>query len=71
VQDSNTTDMIFDIATCIATFTSGVTLEPGDIIATGTPSGVGMGMTPQKWLKAGDVMECDIEGIGVLRNTVA
>ncbi len=71
MQDSNTADMIFDIATCIATFSSGVTLEPGDIIATGTPSGVGMGMTPQKWLKAGDVMECEIERIGVLRNTVA
>jgi 2-keto-4-pentenoate hydratase/2-oxohepta-3-ene-1,7-dioic acid hydratase in catechol pathway len=71
VQDSHTGDMIFDIPTCIATFTTGVTLEPGDIITTGTPSGVGMGMTPQKWLKAGDVMECEIEGIGVLRNPVA
>jgi len=70
VQDSSTGDMIFDIATCIATFTTGITLEPGDIITTGTPSGVGMGMTPQQWLKAGDVMECEIEGIGVLRNTV-
>ncbi len=70
VQDSSTGDMIFDIASCIATFTTGITLEPGDIITTGTPSGVGMGMTPQQWLKAGDVMECEIEGIGVLRNTV-
>lgn len=70
MQDSHTGDMIFDIATCIATFTSGVTLEPGDIIATGTPSGVGMGMTPQRWLKPGDVMEAEIDGIGVLRNTV-
>jgi 2-keto-4-pentenoate hydratase/2-oxohepta-3-ene-1,7-dioic acid hydratase in catechol pathway len=70
VQDSNTGDMIFDIPTCIATFTRGVTLEPGDIITTGTPSGVGMGMTPQRWLKPGDVMECEIDGIGVLRNTV-
>lgn len=71
VQDSSTGDMIFDIASCLATFTSGVTLEPGDIIATGTPSGVGMGMSPQRWLKSGDVMECEIEGIGVLRNVVA
>ncbi len=71
VQDSHTGDLIFDIPTCIATFTNGVTLEPGDIITTGTPSGVGMGMTPQRWLKAGDVMECEIEGIGVLRNPVA
>ena len=70
MQDSSTGDMIFDIATCIATFTTGVTLEPGDIITTGTPSGVGMGMTPQQWLKAGDVMECEIDGIGVLRNVV-
>jgi 2-keto-4-pentenoate hydratase/2-oxohepta-3-ene-1,7-dioic acid hydratase in catechol pathway len=70
VQDSNTGDMIFDIPTCIATFSRGITLEPGDIFSTGTPSGVGMGMTPQKWLQAGDVMECEIEGIGVLRNTV-
>lgn len=70
VQNSTTRDMIFDIPTCIATFSRGITLEPGDIIATGTPAGVGMGMTPQRWLKAGDVMEAEIDGIGVLRNTV-
>jgi 2-keto-4-pentenoate hydratase/2-oxohepta-3-ene-1,7-dioic acid hydratase in catechol pathway len=70
VQESNTGDMIFDIPTCIATLTSGVTLEPGDIIATGTPSGVGMGMVPQRWLQSGDVMEAEIDGIGVLRNAV-
>ncbi len=70
VQNSTTHDMIFDIPTCIATFSRGITLEPGDIIATGTPAGVGMGMIPQRWLKAGDVMEAEIDGIGVLRNTV-
>ncbi len=70
VQNSVTRDMIFDIPTCIATFSHGVTLEPGDIIATGTPAGVGMGMTPQRWLQAGDVMEAEIDGIGVLRNEV-
>jgi 2-keto-4-pentenoate hydratase/2-oxohepta-3-ene-1,7-dioic acid hydratase in catechol pathway len=70
VQDSNTGDMIFDIPTSIATLTRGVTLEPGDIIATGTPSGVGMGMVPQRWLQTGDVMEAEIDGIGVLRNVV-
>ncbi|MGB9738492.1 fumarylacetoacetate hydrolase family protein [Chloroflexus sp.] len=70
VQNSVTRDMIFDIPTCIATFSHGITLEPGDIIATGTPAGVGMGMTPQRWLKAGDVMEAEIDGIGVLRNVV-
>ncbi|GIV87193.1 MAG: gentisate 1,2-dioxygenase [Chloroflexus sp.] len=71
VQNSVTRDMIFDIPTCIATFSRGVTLEPGDIIATGTPSGVGMGMTPQRWLKVGDVMEAEIDGIGVLKNVVS
>ena len=71
MQDSNTGDMIFNIPTCIATFSRGITLEPGDIFATGTPSGVGMGMTPQLWLKPGDVIEAEVEGIGVLRNTVA
>ncbi len=70
MQDSNTADMIFDIATCIATLSSGMTLEAGDIIATGTPSGVGMGMQPQRWLAPGDVMECEIEQIGILRNSV-
>lgn len=70
MQDSNTADMIFDIPTCIATLTRGMTLEPGDIIATGTPSGVGMGMTPQRWLRAGDVLEVEIDGIGVLHNPV-
>lgn len=70
VQNSVTRDMIFDIPTCIATFSRGITLEPGDIIATGTPAGVGMGMIPQRWLQAGDVMEAEIDGIGVLRNEV-
>lgn len=70
MQDANTADMIFDIPTCIATFSTGITLEPGDIFATGTPSGVGMGMNPPRWLQAGDVMECEIERIGVLRNEV-
>lgn len=70
MQDSNTGDMIFDIPACIATFSRGITLEPGDVFATGTPSGVAMGMTTPRWLQAGDVMECEIERIGVLRNEV-
>ncbi|NNJ12836.1 fumarylacetoacetate hydrolase family protein [Chloroflexales bacterium ZM16-3] len=70
MQESRTGDMIFDIPTIIATLTKGMTLEPGDIIATGTPSGVGMGMTPQLWLKSGDVMEAEVDGVGVLRNPV-
>jgi 2-keto-4-pentenoate hydratase/2-oxohepta-3-ene-1,7-dioic acid hydratase in catechol pathway len=70
-QDANTRDMVFDVATIIATLSRGMTLEPGDVIATGTPSGVGFARTPPEFLKAGDVVECEIEGIGVLRNTVA
>jgi 2-keto-4-pentenoate hydratase/2-oxohepta-3-ene-1,7-dioic acid hydratase in catechol pathway len=70
MQDSHTGDMIFNIPTSIAVLTRGMTLEPGDIIATGTPSGVAMGMTPPRWLQPGDVMEAEIDGIGVLRNRV-
>ncbi|MFC4769400.1 fumarylacetoacetate hydrolase family protein [Effusibacillus consociatus] len=69
-QSSNTSLMIFDIPTLIATITEGTTLEPGDIIATGTPAGVGMGFEPPRLLQAGDVVEVEIEGIGVLRNQV-
>jgi 2-keto-4-pentenoate hydratase/2-oxohepta-3-ene-1,7-dioic acid hydratase in catechol pathway len=63
--------MIFDIPTLIASLSRGMTLEPGDIVATGTPSGVGFAMTPPMFLRHGDVVECEIEGIGVLRNTIA
>jgi 2-keto-4-pentenoate hydratase/2-oxohepta-3-ene-1,7-dioic acid hydratase in catechol pathway len=69
-QDSTVADLIFDIPTIIEVLSSGQTLEPGDIIATGTPSGVGMGRTPQEWLKVGDVVEAEIDQIGVLRNTI-
>ena len=58
------------IADIIAELSSGMTLLPGTIIATGTPSGVGMGFDPPKFLKSGDVVECEIEKIGTLRNTV-
>ncbi|MGC2396067.1 MAG: fumarylacetoacetate hydrolase family protein, partial [Rhodomicrobium sp.] len=54
----------------IAELSRGLTLEPGDVIATGTPSGVGMGRTPPEWLKPGDVMESEITGIGTMRNTI-
>lgn len=70
MQDSNTNDLIFKIPEIIATYSSGTTLEPGDIFITGTPSGVGMGMTPQTWLKPGDVVEAEIDSIGTLRNTI-
>ena len=69
-QDGNTRSMIFDIPTLIASLSAGLTLEPGDIIATGTPSGVGYAMEPPQFLKDGDVVVCDVEHIGKLENTV-
>jgi 2-keto-4-pentenoate hydratase/2-oxohepta-3-ene-1,7-dioic acid hydratase in catechol pathway len=69
-QDSNTSDMLYNIGRIVEILSAGLTLEPGDVIITGTPSGVGMGMSPPKWLKDKDVVECEIEGIGVLRNRV-
>lgn len=69
-QRSNTRNMIFDIAFAIEVLSLGATLEAGDLLATGTPEGVAMGMEPQAWLKPGDVVECEIEKIGVLRNPV-
>lgn len=70
MQESTTADLIFDIPNIIASLSRGTSIEPGDIIATGTPSGVAMGMTPQRWLKPGDKVEAEVEGIGVLRNVV-
>ncbi|MCL1913756.1 MAG: fumarylacetoacetate hydrolase family protein [Eubacteriaceae bacterium] len=69
-QDSNTRDLIFDIAHVISDLSQGIALDPGDIIATGTPSGVGMGFTPPKFLNVGDIVECEIEGIGILANPI-
>lgn len=69
-QDSSTGDLLFDCAAIVASLSRGLTLEPGDIIATGTPSGVAMGMKPQAWLKNGDIVEAEVEGIGVLTNVV-
>ncbi len=69
-QDSSTANLITGIADIITMLTEGMTLKVGTIIATGTPAGVGMGMTPPTFLKPGDVVECEIEGIGVLRNYV-
>ena len=64
VQDSNTSDMIFSVRQIISHMSQFMQLMPGDIIATGTPSGVGMGMKPQRFLKPGDVMEIEVEGLG-------
>ncbi|MGI9504908.1 MAG: fumarylacetoacetate hydrolase family protein [Geminicoccaceae bacterium] len=69
-QDGNTADMIFDIPTLIASLSAGLTLEPGDILATGTPSGVGYAMDPPVFLKDCDVVVCEIEGIGRLENSM-
>ena len=70
-QDSNTALLIFDVPTIIAAISNGITLQPGDIIATGTPAGVGLGFDPPRYLVAGDVMRLEIDGIGTLENTVA
>lgn len=69
-QDGTTADMIFDIPTLIASLSEGMTLEPGDIIATGTPSGVGYAMDPPQFLRDGDTVVCEISGIGTLSNIV-
>ncbi|MEO8641971.1 fumarylacetoacetate hydrolase family protein [Pseudomonas sp.] len=70
VQSANTQDMLFDVATIISTLSEAVTLEAGDVIVSGTPAGVGFGMNPKVYLKAGDVVEVSIEGIGKLVNPV-
>ncbi len=69
-QDATTGSMIFPVVEIVEWLSKGLTLEPGDVIATGTPEGVGMGRTPQEWLQDGDVIETEVEGIGVMRNKV-
>jgi 2-keto-4-pentenoate hydratase/2-oxohepta-3-ene-1,7-dioic acid hydratase in catechol pathway len=68
-QAAPVADLIFDIPTLVKTIGSAVALEPGDVIATGTPAGVGIGHVPPRYLAAGDVVEVTVEGIGTLRNT--
>ena len=70
MQDSNTDDLIFDVPTLVHELSKVMTLDPGDIIITGTPSGVAVARKPQPWLKPGDVCEVEIEKIGVLRNPI-
>jgi 2-keto-4-pentenoate hydratase/2-oxohepta-3-ene-1,7-dioic acid hydratase in catechol pathway len=70
MQDSNTSDMIFSTAKTIALLSEIMTLEPGDLIATGTPSGVAHARKPPAWMKAGDRVEVELEGIGVLANPI-
>jgi len=69
-QNANTRLLIFDVPTLIETISAGITLYPGDIIATGTPVGVGIGFNPPKYLKAGDTVKIELSGIGVLENPV-
>jgi len=70
LQDANTKDMIFDVATLVAACSEAIALQPGDIIITGTPSGVGLARKPQVWMKPGDTCEVEIEHIGILRNGI-
>ncbi len=69
-QNSSTANMIFDVATLVSYVSEFMTLLPGDVISTGTPAGVGLGMNPPRYLKAGDVVELGIEGLGESRQTV-
>lgn len=69
-QRASTKQLIFSIESIIETISKGIMLEPGDIIATGTPAGVGKGMNPPRFLQTGDVIEVTVEGIGMLRNKV-
>ncbi len=71
LQSSNTSQLVFDVPALVAWISRGCTLEPGDVILTGTPAGVGAARDPQRWLQHGDVVEITIEGIGTLRNPIS
>jgi len=70
MQDGSTTDMIFSIPELVAFISRSITLEPGDVIATGTPSGVGVFRDPPVFLEPGDRVRCEIEGVGSVENPV-
>ena len=70
VQSASTDDLVFDVATLVSVLSEAFRFEPGDIIVTGTPSGVGLARTPQLWMKPGDVCEVELEALGVLRNPI-
>jgi acylpyruvate hydrolase len=70
VQEASITDMVFSVANLISILSKFLTLKPGDVIVTGTPSGVGLARKPPLWMKEGDKVEVEIEGIGVLSNPV-
>ena len=71
VQSASTDDMVFDVARLVAITSQAITLEPGDIIVTGTPAGVGLARKPPLWMKPGDICEVEVEGLGVLVNPIA
>ena len=70
MQDTSTDDMVFPVVPALVTITEAMSLEPGDLLATGTPSGVGYARTPPVWMKPGDTVEVEIEGIGILSNPI-
>lgn len=70
MQSANTRDMVFGVARTLALLTECLTLEPGDVVVMGTPAGVGYARTPPVWMRSGDVIEIEIEGVGLLRNVV-
>jgi len=71
VQDASTDDMVFDVETLVSVISEAITLEAGDLIVTGTPSGVGLARKPPLWMKPGDVCEVEVERLGILRNPIA
>lgn len=71
VQQASTTDMIFDVATQVSLLSEVFTWQPGDVVVTGTPAGVGMARKPPLWMASGDVCEVEVEGVGLLRNPIA
>jgi acylpyruvate hydrolase len=70
MQDANTRDMLFPVAETVEILSEGMTLEPGDVLVMGTPAGVGYARKPPVWMKDGDTIEIDIEGVGVLSNPI-
>ena len=70
MQNANTKDFLWDVAETIVLITECMTLEPGDVVITGTPAGVGYARTPPVFMKPGDICEIEIENIGILRNSI-
>ncbi len=70
MQSASTDDLVFDVETLVSAISEGITLAPGDLIVTGTPSGVGAARKPPVYMQPGDICEVEIERIGILRNTI-